>query len=75
MFASIFLFAASCGDFQESLPGEDRQRFSGATNKVTKRNNTDQNLDSPKKLAILITSNKALLYIAVICFNSINRWN
>jgi hypothetical protein len=32
--------------------------------KVTKRENTDHILDSTHKLAILITSNKALLYTA-----------
>ena len=32
-------------DSRESLTREDRPRFSGTTNKVTKRTNTDQNLD------------------------------
>ncbi len=36
----------------------------GTTRRVTKRNNIDHNQDSTYKLAILITSNKALLYIA-----------
>ncbi len=32
-------------DSQKSLTGEDRLRFSGTINKVTERNNTDQNLE------------------------------
>jgi hypothetical protein len=34
-----------CVDSQESLTGEDIPWFSGITNKVTRENNTDQNID------------------------------
>jgi hypothetical protein len=61
-----------CVDSQESLTGEDRPELSGTTKEVTKRNNTDHILDRLINWQYLLPFNKALLYIALICFNSIN---
>jgi hypothetical protein len=49
-------------DSQESLTGEDRLRFSGTTNNVTKRNNTDQNLDKLINWQYLLPPIKLLLF-------------